>query len=234
MSSSPLATRLLASAFLVSLAAVGGGCGSSEESVDVDFVGVYRPTTGGNIDAIMFSANKDYMLMPTGCRAQACAEIGRFQFDAPSKLLALTDAKTGATRYLPVQVMETSGTAKTGGSLVTTKTQQLLNGGGGQQLNSSGGQQLANPSGDKLAEAGTKLIEAILKALIDMQQMQQDKGDEKKDDQKDEDKKDEEKKDEEKPFDLSCQQGVPTPASTPADAAAYWARCPQGVVTRMK
>jgi len=242
MSSSPLATRLLASAFLVSLAAVGGGCGSSEESVDVDFVGVYRPTTGGNIDAIMFSANKDYMLMPAGCRSQVCAEIGRFQFDPASKLLALTPAKLDergvaergaqgtATRYLPVQVMETSGTAKTGGSLVTAKTQQLLNGGGGQQLNSSGGQQLANPSGDKLAEAGTKLIEAILKALIDMQQMQQDKGDDKEDDKKDE----EEKKEEEKPFDISCQQGVPTPASTPADVSAYWARCPQGVVTRMK
>lgn len=233
MSSSPLATRLLASAFLVSIAAVGG-CGSSEESVDVDFVGVYRPTTGGNIDAIMFSENKDYMLMPTGCRAQTCAEIGRFRFDAASKLLALTPATTGATRYLPVQVMETSGGAKTSGSLVTTKTQQLLNGSsGGQQLNSSGGQQLANPSGDKLSETGQKLIEAILKALIDMQQMQQDKKDEEKKDEE-EKKKDEEKKDEEKPFDLSCQQGVPTPASTPADAAAYWARCPQGVVTRMK
>ena len=232
MSSSPLAARLLVSAFLVAAAASGGGCGSSEESVDVDFVGVYRPTTGGNIDAIMFSENKDYLLMPTGCRSQSCAEIGRFQFDSASKLLALTAARTGETRYLPVQVMETSrGAAKTGGSLVTTKTQQLLNGGGGQQLNSSGGQQLTNGNGEKLAETGQKLIEAILKALIDMQQMQQDKKDEEK---KDEDKKDEEKKDEEKPFDLACQQGVPTPASTPADVAAYWQRCPQGVVTRVK
>lgn len=221
MSSSSFAARLVV-AFVVVLPAVAGGC-ASEDEVDVDFVGVYRPTTGGAIDAIVFSENKDYMLMPSGCRSQSCAEIGRFHFDSASKQLALTATKTGTTRFLPVEVIETSGgAAKTGGSLVTTKSQQLLGGGSGQQL--------TNGKGEKLAEAGQKLIESILKALIDAQGMQKDdgKGDEKNDPKADE------KKDEEKPIDLECQQNIPNAMTPPADAAAYWQRCPQGVVTRQK
>lgn len=211
-------------AFTVVLAAAGSGCASDDDVSDLDFVGTYRPTSGGAIDAITFSENKDYLLMPHGCQSQSCAELGRFHFDPSSKKLALTASKTGATRYLPVEVLETSrGAAKTSGSLVTTKTQQLLSGGGGQEL--------TNGKGEKLAESGQQLIEAILKALIDAQGMQKDDG---KGDDKNGGDQNGDKKDEEKPFDLSCQQGVPNAATPPGEAALYWARCPQGVVTRQK
>ncbi|MBS2013075.1 MAG: hypothetical protein JST00_09320 [Deltaproteobacteria bacterium] len=218
--------------FTAMLSAAGGGCASEDQVTEADFVGTYRPTSGGAIDAIVFSENKDYLLMPSGCASQGCAEIGRFQFDAASKQLALTAVKTGATRYLPVEVMETSGAAKTKGSLVSTKTQQLTNG-GGQQLTNGNGQQLTNGNGEKLAEAGQKLLESIVKALIDMQSMQQQNG-QNGGGQNGGGQNGGGQNGEEKPFDLTCQQGVPTPMSTPADVAAYWQRCPQGVVTRQK
>jgi hypothetical protein len=92
------------------------GCGSSDDDGAADsaeFRGVYLPTTDGPIGSISFTSN-DYTLMPKGCSAESCTEIGTYTLD-PARTTMTLSPKTGASRTIAVQVLKTSGSKPAGG-----------------------------------------------------------------------------------------------------------------------
>src|SRR6187402_941445 len=95
---------------VVAVVACGGsdsGSGSSAQAVSTNFDGVYVPKTTGAIGSIAFSHGRDYLLMPTGCQAQGCSEIGTYKIDTAKGVVVLTNAATSTTRSLSLKVIST-------------------------------------------------------------------------------------------------------------------------------
>jgi len=220
----------LALAAAPTLAACGGDDESETQAAAPTLSGVYRPVGEGPIGSITFTGSKDYLLMPSGCAGGACAEIGTYSLDSAGRALVLENAVTHRTRTIALEIVKTSTPSA---SLVKSVKpldlvepgQQLNRPGGGQQLNNGSGNELASPGGG-ITGAVSQLLQVILEAIMNGQQMQRDKEEEKKEEA--EKKKEEEKKDDKPINPLDCKQGVPTAASTPAQALAYFARCPGG------
>lgn len=219
-------------AFISALAA-GSGCSSSEDAqiANVEFSGVYRPANAGNISAIAFMEHKHYLLMTSSCRERACAESGSYVFDRESSVLSLTDASTGRTRTLSIKVLATTGMAP--GSLVKSslrpmeklidKTEQETIT-SGEKLIDKTGQETVKPGDEKMLEVGMKLIELITRAIMDGQEMNKDDDKGKDGNGGEGDREDDAAKDPE-----DCAAGIPTGETPLEEAAAYWARCPQGI-----
>lgn len=221
------------------------GCSSKEDppaTASVDFRGVYRPASAGNIGAIAFTEDHHYMLMSGSCREQSCAEVGTYAYDSAKGVLALTDAKTKGTRTLPVKVLATAGLVGSAGLAsqgLRPATQELVN---TNQETVTRDNQLAD-GGNQLVEFGKALIELIKSAMMDGQQM--DKDEDKKDDSGDQgdngngggDQGDQGDGDHADPADAGaaggaasqdCSVGIPNGDTSLEDAAKYWARCPRG------
>lgn len=215
-------------------------CGASEDGAvsqpaAVALSGVYRPVGKGAIGVITFSGSKDdYLLMPTGCANEACAEIGTYRLDAANHVILLENVATKRTRSITLEILKTTATRASlvqsvaPLDLVDPGTQlerpgQQTTTGGGQQL-AGNGQQLAT-GGNQLSGVASQLLQIIQQAIMNGQQMQQDnKGadapaapapaapaapanaDPKND----------------------CKQGIPTKDTPLAEVAAYFARCPNG------
>ena len=214
------------------LAAISSGCSSSSESSDgagdtVGFQGVYTSTSDGPMDAIAFTDSTHYMMMPSGCRAQDCAELGSFRYDRAAKELQLTST-AGVQRSIHVEVVSTS---RITGALLT---RDIVDDGpsdvlpGGQSNVQPGGQSNVQPGGQLNVQPGgvSQIIQQIVEAILNAQQMKQQQ---KQDD--DQRKQDDQKKDDDKKLKPECQQNVPTPATPPDQALLYWGMCPQGVLT---
>lgn len=223
---------LLALSLSPTLAACGDDEPTPQKSSTLQLNGTYRPTQEGAIGSITFSNDKDYYLVPSGCAASECVDMGTFRFDAATSTVFLKNVDTGRERTITLENVKTSEAAamvvKTflgarefvGRNQETTGGQQQLNNG---QQQVSGDQQQLNQGQSQLAEKIVELVKTIVEALFNKQGMQKD--DQKQDDQKQDDQKDDDKQ-QPNPFD--CTQGVPNAQSTPAERLAYAARCPNG------
>lgn len=99
----------LSAALVATAVACGGsdsGTGSTSSAVATNFDGVYATTTAGDIESISFTHGREYLLMPTGCSQQSCAEIGTYTIDAAKGVLVLTTT-TGSRRSLSLKVIAT-------------------------------------------------------------------------------------------------------------------------------
>lgn len=244
-------TRHSLGSALVGLAALcaalaNNGCSSGEapgETPPVDFRGVYTSTSEGALAGIAFADDHTYLLQPKACRAEACTERGTYRYDASRKALLLTDAATGAVRTMSVEVIAT--TRSTGSTSLVKQSLapqgELLPGGsstpnpGGSSKLAEGGDSKLTQGDSKLAQGDSKLTEAasqlltkILEALLDKQGM---KGE---DDEKDDGDQGKDPQPPQNPDPNDCRASFPTPQTPPADARAYWDRCPAGVNTPPK
>lgn len=77
---------------------------TSEDTSTVTLQGAFRPAGAGalGIDEIRFQ-DDTYRLLANGCKADACAEVGRFQLDRTNKTLSLTPF-SGAPHALRFEV----------------------------------------------------------------------------------------------------------------------------------
>lgn len=212
-------TALLTLSLVSTVAACGGDDGASTQTTSLELSGVYRPVDQGPIGSITFSGKKDYLLVPSGCVGGGCAESGTYRLDTASHVLVLENGQTHATRSIALEIVTT--TPASGALVKSLAPLDLVD--PGEQLTRPGGQQLTNGSGQQLATGGngltgavSQLLQIIQQAIMNGQQMKRD--DAAKDPKADPkaDPKDD------------CKQGVPTKDTPPADAAAYWARCPKG------
>lgn len=211
------------------IAACGGGDEAEDSASAPQLRGTYRPVDQGPIGSVTFSGNQDYLLVPNGCTGAACAEIGTYRLDGKARVLVLENAATHQTRSLPFEVVKTEKAAST--SLVKNLTpldfvgrnQDLLGSSGGGLAN-GGGQQVVSPGTDVLGGV-SKVLDLVLQIIMQGQKLVRDA----------KEQADDARKDETKPGDkppvknpLDCSQGVPTKDSTPAEALAYFSRCPNG------
>ena len=215
---------LLALSISSTLAACGSDQGADAQPT-LELSGVYRPVDHGSIGSITFSDRKNYLLMPSGCGGAACADIGTYRIDTSNSTLVLENAATHQTRSIALEnVKTTNATASLvksiaprdllePGQQLTRNGQQTTN--GGQQVTSgSSGQQLAT-GGGQVTGAVSQLLQIIQQAIMNGQQMQRDDQNNNANPAPKVDPKD-------------CKQGVPTKDTAPADALAYFARCPGG------
>jgi len=181
--------RIISALFALtfSLAPAVAGCGG-DDSADAHaqtptLSGVYRPLQEGAIGSITFSGSQDYLLMPSGCKSGACAEIGTYSLDVASNVLVLDDATTHEKRSIALEILETtgggSGGAGQGTSLVKSVAPlDLVDPGAmlaqpGQQTTTGGGQQLAT-SGNGTTGSPSQLLDLIKQLIMNGQQMKQD------------------------------------------------------------
>ena len=210
-------TRHLTVLFVLGLVSCGGDDDASTNAKTVNQLdGTYKPADASHSDiaSITFTNNADYLLMPTGCSAGGCAEIGKYRIDQDTSTLWL------GARSMPLEVLSTSPSnaslvkqsLRIMGDLVDPGTQLSQP---GQQLNNGSGNQLNQSTGNKLADQISQLIQTITQMIMQGQQMnQQGQGGQQGGQQK--------------PNPLDCTQGVPTAQSTEAEKLAYFARCPGG------
>jgi hypothetical protein len=188
------------------LATAVSGCASHADSsspVTASFNGAYFPASAGAIGAIAFTDDHGYMLMPTGCAARSCTETGTYALDDSGTILSLTQTTTGSVKSLEVHVL---GTTSTGAHGVAT-------------------QSLITPGEAPLLGAPQKLLEEITSVLIEDEEMHQAS------DEAASSGESATGKDAQVATRADCLSGIPT-GHTLADAsAAYWARCPQGVLS---
>lgn len=221
--------RTIFALLALSLSPVVAACAADEpapKSSTLKLDGTYRPVSAGQIASVTFSNDKNYYLVPSGCSASDCVDIGTYRLDAATSTIVLKNADTGRERTITLENVKTSDAAAvlvktyighaaefvSRGNETTTGSQELNEG----DSKVSGDQQQLNEGQSKLAEQIVELVKTIVEALMNKQDMKKD------DDQQDE------KKDEPKPNPLDCKQGVPTANSTPAEKLAYAARCPNG------
>ena len=217
-----LTTVLFALLVSSTLAACGGDDEADTRSTTLELSGTYRPVDQGSVSSVTFSGSKDYLLMPRGCSGGGCAEIGTYRLDNASRVLVLEHSVTHRTRSIALEIVTTStmtnATTAKGLApldLVDPGTQLTRP---PQQTTTGNGQQLAT-GGNGITGAVSQLLQLIQQMIMNGQQM-------KRDEQKEE-KKEDPKKDP-KPNPLDCKQGVPTKDTPPAEALAYFARCPGG------
>jgi hypothetical protein len=208
---------------------VTGGCGGSDDdggkAPNVDFRGVYRPTGAGPIAAIAFTEGQHYMLMSDTCMAQSCAEQGKYTLDRARKTLSLTDAASGKTKTLPLEVLATTGLV----SAPRVAPKNTLLPGSESQLTDGAESELTPGLGEQLVLAASALLEMISKANIGGQDMERDDGARNEDPPKEDgDPKPEAPPPEDEPK-PDCTQGMPKGETTGALADAYWAKCPNGI-----
>ena len=116
MSFQPRSIRLWGALSFVAASAVG--CSSSApptpSSARVALDGTYVAPSGSDITTITFSDGDRYTLMRS-CASSAggCPESGSYDIEAAATLLVLTNEVTGASARLPLQVLQTDGTAGT-------------------------------------------------------------------------------------------------------------------------
>ena len=225
---------VLALSFASTIAACGGDDAEQPQEPKVALSGVYRPVDQGPIGSITFSGSQDYLLMPSGCSGSSCAVIGTYRLDSANRVLVLENGVTHQTRSIAMEIVKTTPASA---SLVQGLTprdlidpgQQLnrpggqqLNNGSGNQLNNGSGNQLNNGSDNQLSETIQQLLQIVQQFIANAQQMKRDE------DKKEDEKKKDDKKEDPKPNPLDCKQGVPTANTPPAEALAYFARCPSG------
>lgn len=236
MSSSMKKTRYFV-LFALVVSPMIAACGGDEEEDSASapqLRGTYRPVDQGPIGSVTFSGNQDYLLIPNGCTGAACAEIGTYRMDGKARVLVLENAATHQTRSLPFEIVETAPAANT--SLLKNVTpldfvgrnQDLLGSSGGGLAN-GGGQQVVSGGQSDVLGGVSKVLDLVLQLIMQGQKLVRDSKEQAEDAKKDEKKDDEKKDDEKNPKNpLDCSQGVPTKDSTPAEALAYFARCPNG------
>lgn len=195
---------VLSTASLVALAA----CASESDSAEVtaDFRGVYTSTEGGAPDAITFGDDGAYLLMPTGCRAEACSEIGTWSIDEARTFLSLT-ALGGSTRALPVEILATVDAQPSGGSLLAQRLVQP-------------GQETAK-TGQETVRPGQQLLGRVDKALVDKQPTQLASAGVVRILQGGQ----------QLIVKPECTQNIPAGGMREAEQKAWWSMCPQGTFT---
>jgi hypothetical protein len=139
---------------LALFAGFAAGCASEDpkesETPRVDFRGTYRASGDGHIDMIGFDDDGTYVLAPSGCHEESCGQTGTYSLDAATTVLSLTDAKTGATRSLPVEILDTVND----GSAGLLAPRSLVG------------------SDQKLTDNGQELVRKVQRAVIDGQPSQ--------------------------------------------------------------
>ena len=172
----------LALSFSPAIAGCGGDDSADSHAPTPTLSGVYRPLDAGAIGSITFSGSVDYLLMPSGCKSGACAEIGTYSLDVASNVLVLDDAKTHRKRSIALEILETtgggSGSADQGSLVKSVAPLDLVDPGQmlakpGQQTTTGGGQQLAT-SGNGTTGAAQQLLDLIKQLIMNGQQMKQD------------------------------------------------------------
>jgi hypothetical protein len=218
-------------------AALSNGCASpsSPEPAQVDFRGVYLSTSDGAIASIAFSKGERYLLQAKECRAVACAEAGFYRYDWARKELLLTSDASGTTRAIAVTVLATESAASRGALLGTrdlTTPETLL--GSGEKLTE--GDKTLNDGGEqKLNDKSSELLTKIVEALLDKQKMKGEGGEgEGAQGNGGGNGNANAGGDAPKAGYADCRATFPTPETAPADARAYWDRCPEGVNTPPK
>ena len=143
----------------------------------------------------------------------------------------LENGVTHQTRSIALEIVKTSSPIAVAQSL---RPRDLLEPGqqltrpGGEQLTDGNGQQLNDPNNEQLATSGNGLTGAILQLLQIVQQFIMNAQQLTRDDQKGIPKDPPKGDVTPKPNPLDCRQGVPTATTPPAEALAYFARCPDG------
>ena len=103
--------RFLCPLLALSISAILPACSGEDEgptqTPTLEVSGVYRAADHGAIEAITFSGNKDYLLMPEGCVGE-CAERGTYRLDGANHVLVLEDASSHQTRSLALEIVETT------------------------------------------------------------------------------------------------------------------------------
>lgn len=219
--------------------ACGGDDEEATKAAAPKLSGTYRPVDQGPVSSVTFSGNADYLLMPSGCSGAACAEIGTYRFDSAARLIVLENAATRQTRSLPLQIVKTEAAASSSTSLVKSlRPLELvdrgvdLGAGGGNLTNGGGSQGLGTPGAGLNTGGVSQVLELVLQIIMQGQQLVRDikGGGERAGGGGPQDQDDDTKPDDQNPVKnpLDCSQGVPTAASTPQEALAYFARCPNG------
>jgi hypothetical protein len=205
----------------LSLAACAGEEPAPQQSSTLRLNGTYRPTQDGAIQSVTFANDKDYSLVPSGCTAADCVDVGTYRLDSEASRVILKNAR--GERTIRLEGVKTADAAvalvksflSTREDLsepesIVQRGQQTTNGqgqatGDQQQLNGSNENQLVDQIG--------QLIKTIMEAVMDGQNMK-----------KDDEKKDDEKKDE--PPKPDC--NAPPAADAPqAVKDAFAAACPK-------
>lgn len=227
---STIFVALATAATLHGVVACGGSDEKTSSAVPTNFDGTYRPTSAGAISAISFAHGRDYMLMAKGCETAACTEIGTYELDLAAKKLTLTDARTQSTRKISIEVLSTA--RRQPGSLTTkdltepeeqlTKGSEKLTNSGDSKSSSSG----SSSGGDnKLIDLITQLLELIKSASMNGQDMKQDSSSDSASSSSSSGG------DSDAGAAASCTSDLPTAESSAADIAAYFVRCPAGILT---
>ena len=220
------------------------GTGATSQAVTTNFDGVYVPTTAGAIGSIAFSHGRDYLLLPTGCNAQGCSEIGTYKIDSAQSSIVLTSS-AGSSHSLSLKVLATqkkeATVAKTQSAAGSALSVRDL-------INTDSGSLIGASDAGSLVALVQALINAITQADVGGQDMSQlggndaGAGDDGSDDDSDDAIQDAGARIASPCTDAgtdggvcswvaACSQNVPTTTSTVAEINAYWARCPVGPVS---
>ncbi|HEY8072500.1 MAG TPA: hypothetical protein VIF62_00275, partial [Labilithrix sp.] len=232
------------------LPACGSGDDPPKKTNQLD--GTYRPSDPGAIGSISFKGGKDYLYMPNGCASQSCSESGTYSIQGDN--LVLEDAKTGESRAIALQVLETTPASGAlvqsihpkddltdPGTMLTQPGQQTVN--NGQQTVNPGGQttntgQNTATSGNQLDGQVSQLLQVITQALMNAQQMNQQNGQNNGGQQQQQPNGggggggqpnaggQQNNQQQQRPID--CQKDFPTKDTPVGLVAAYWAACPAG------
>jgi len=222
---------------VVAVVACGGSdSGSTSQAVTTNFDGVYVPSSAGAIGSIAFSHGRDYLLMPTGCKAQSCTEIGTYRIDTAKNVVVLTNAAKDETRSLSLKVLSTQRQQATIAKAQSLGVRDLIEKEGGDSEQITGGGDAGN-----LIALIQQLINMITQAALGGQDMSQLGGD---DAGSDDDSVDPSTYDAGASYSCTdggatagvctftnCTTNWPTAASTASEISYYFARCPYGPTT---